>query len=65
MLVPGAITARSAASVIYIPAEAARAPDGETKITTGTCAPSIFLMMSRIEVSSPPGVSIAMIRAVS
>ena len=50
---------------MYIPAEAARAPDGDTKITTGSGAPSIFLMMSRIEVSRPPGVSMAMISAVS
>src|SRR5438046_10551460 len=65
MFVPGAITAMSAASVMYIPAEAARAPEGETKITTGTGAPSIFLMMSRMEVSRPPGVSSAMIRVLA
>ncbi len=58
MLVPGAITAMSEASVMYSPADAARAPEGETKITTGTGAPRIFLMMPRIDVSSPPGVSI-------
>src|SRR5205807_4867983 len=61
MLVPGAIAAMSAASVMYRPAEAARAPEGETNTTTGSGAPRIFLMMSRIEVSSPPGVSIWMI----
>src|SRR6202045_500907 len=63
MFVPGAITAMSAASVMYIPADAARAPEGETKMTTGTRAPNIFLMMSRIDVSRPPGVSIWMIKA--
>ena len=35
MCVPGAITATSAASVMMKPAEAARAPDGPTKTTTG------------------------------
>src|SRR2546423_239449 len=65
MLVPGAIAAMSAASVMYSPAEAARAPDGETKMTTGSGAASIFLMMCRMDVSRPPGVSIAMISAVS
>ena len=63
MFVPGDITAMSAASVMYIPAEAARAPEGETKTTTGTGAPSIFLMMLRMDVSRPPGVSSAMISA--
>src|SRR2546428_6342986 len=63
MFVPGAITAISAASVMYIPVEAARAAEGETKTTTGTGAPSIFLMMLRMDVSRPPGVSRAMISA--
>src|SRR5260370_31844372 len=65
ILVPGAIAAMSAASVMYNPAEAARAPDGDTNTTTGSGAPRIFLMMFRIEVSSPPGVSILMIRALA
>src|SRR5437764_3108931 len=65
MFVPGAIAAMSAASVMYMPAEAARAPDGETKTTTGTGAASTFLMMLRMEVSSPPGVSMAMMSAVA
>src|SRR5947208_12978477 len=65
MLVPGAIAAMSAASVMYRPAEAARAPEGETNTTTGSGAPRTFLMMSRIEVSSPPGVSIWMISALA
>ena len=50
---------------VVVTSEPARAPDGDTKITTGSGAPSIFLMMSRIEVSRPPGVSMAMISAVS
>src|SRR5205085_5749684 len=65
MLVPGAITATSAASVMYIPADAARAPEGETNTTTGTFAAIVRWMMSRIEVSRPPGVSMVMISAVA
>src|ERR1700682_928217 len=45
MLVPGAITAMSAASVMYRPAEAGRAPDGAANNTTGTGAPRVFLMV--------------------
>src|SRR6266550_3695492 len=40
-----------------VPAEAARLPAGATKTTTGTSETRIRLMMSRIEASSPPGVS--------
>ncbi len=57
MLVPGAIAATWAASVINTPAEPAPAPLGPTQTMTGTCAPSISLTIVRVEVSSPPGVS--------
>ena len=57
MLVCGAIAATSAASVMNTPAEPARAPFGETYTTTGIGAPSIFLIILRIDSSSPPGVS--------
>src|SRR5216110_3527085 len=43
---------------MYVPALAARAPLGPTKTATGTREARIALMISRIEVSSPPGVSI-------
>src|ERR1700694_4543513 len=39
MLVPGAITAMSAASVMYRPAGGARGPDGPENTTTGPRAP--------------------------
>ena len=54
--VPGAIAAMSAAMVIRNPAEAARLPDGPTKIATGVRAAMIALLMSRVESRSPPGV---------
>ncbi len=41
-----------------MPALAARAPLGATKAATGTGEARIALMISRIDVSSPPGVSI-------
>jgi hypothetical protein len=41
-----------------VPALAARAPEGDTYVATGTGDARIARMMSRIEVSSPPGVSI-------
>src|SRR6267142_502087 len=40
-----------------VPALAARAPPGATKLATGTGEARMSLMISRIEVSSPPGVS--------
>jgi hypothetical protein len=55
--VPGAIAAMCADIVMRAPAEAARAPAGATWTTTGTLAPRKVWMMSRIEASSPPGVS--------
>src|SRR5215471_7078456 len=43
---------------MYVPALAARAPLGATNAATGTGDARIALMMSRIERSRPPGVSI-------
>ncbi len=40
-----------------MPALAARAPSGATKVATGTGEARMSLMIERIEVSSPPGVS--------
>ncbi len=57
MLVPGAIAAISAARVMRTPADAARAPDGETYTATGTLVLRIACTIWRIAVSSPPGVS--------
>ena len=56
MWVPGAITATSAASAMMKPAEAARAPDGPTKTTTGVRAAIIRDTIVRVESSRPPGV---------
>ena len=57
MVVPGAIAATWAEKVMIAPAEAARAPDGVTYTTTGTRAFRNAWLISRIEESSPPGVS--------
>src|SRR5258706_6287975 len=57
MLVPGAMAATSATTVMRKPAEAARAPEGPTKTATGTRELSIASMICRIDVSRPPGVS--------
>ena len=57
MLVPGAMAATSAASVIRTPADADRAPCGETYTATGTRLLRIACTISRIAESSPPGVS--------
>ena len=56
MCVPGAIAATSAASVRMKPADAARAPDGPTKTTTGAREVMIRETMVRVDSSSPPGV---------
>jgi hypothetical protein len=56
--VPGAIAATWHAVRMNVPADAARAPGGETKQITGTSVARIDWMMSRIEESRPPGVSI-------
>src|SRR3954470_18211821 len=60
-LVPGAMAAICAAYRMKVPALAARAPLGATKTATGTGEARIALITSRIEVSSPPGVSICRI----
>ena len=49
-----------AASVTNTPAEAAYAPAGETKTTTGNGAASKACTMSRVVESKPPGVSSVM-----
>jgi hypothetical protein len=56
MCVPGAIAATSAANVRRNPADAARAPDGPTKTTTGAREEMIRETMVRVDSSSPPGV---------
>jgi hypothetical protein len=64
MFVPGAMAATAAAIVINTPADAARAPDGLTQLITGTRAARMSLIISRMLVSSPPGVSISISNAV-
>ena len=54
----GAIAATLVDSRMNVPAEAARAPDGETYPITGTFAFKIACVICRIDESSPPGVSI-------
>ena len=56
MWVPGAMTATSAASAITKPADAARAPDGPTKTTTGARDVIMRETIARVESSRPPGV---------
>src|SRR5436309_556015 len=56
-LVPGAMAAMWLAYRMKVPALAARAPPGATKLATWTGEARMSLMISRIEVSSPPGVS--------
>ena len=56
MEVPGAIAATSAAIVRMKPADAARAPEGAMKTTTGVVARSIRVTIARVESTSPPGV---------
>jgi hypothetical protein len=57
MFVNGAMAATSEAMARKTPAEAAREPGGETYTITGTGDSSMLLIMLRIELSSPPGVS--------
>jgi len=57
VFVPGAITATSAEMRMKNPAEAARAPPGVTKTTTGTAEVVMALVMSRVVSTNPPGVS--------
>ena len=56
MCVPGAMAATSAAMVRMKPADAARAPDGATKIATGVRATIMRETIARVESTSPPGV---------
>ena len=63
MFVPGAMAATWAARVMKAPALAARLPLGATNTITATRAASCTLMMSRMEVSRPPGVSSWITRA--
>ena len=57
MLVAGAMTAKLAATVMKVPAEAACAPEGETKTATGERDSRMVSTMSRVESRRPPGVS--------
>ena len=63
MLVPGAMYARFEASVMNVPALAARAPLGETYTIVGTGASSRPETMRCVASRLPPGVLIVMIRA--
>ena len=65
MLVPGAITAMLLASVMNVPALAAKPPAGATHTMTGIVASSSEPTMSFVEKRSPPGVSSSMITAAS
>ena len=56
MFVAGAIAAMVPAIVMNVPAEAARAPDGATNVTTGTGALRNAVVMRYVESMSPPGV---------
>ena len=56
MFVAGAIAATCPAIVMNVPAEAAREPEGETYVITGTRAVSIRLVIRLVESRSPPGV---------
>ena len=65
MFVPGAMAATCAESRMKVPADAARAPAGETKAITGTSAFKIAWVIWRIDESRPPGVSIVSRTAVA
>src|SRR5271169_6993449 len=54
------MAATSAESMMKDPAEAAREPVGYTYVTTGTGERRMAWMMSRMEVSRPPGVLMVM-----
>ena len=56
VFVPGAIAATSPAISRKKPADAAWAPDGATKVATGTFDARIAEVMSRVEARRPPGV---------
>ncbi len=63
MLVAGAIAATCAAMVMNTPAEAARAPVGDTYTMTGTGEARMLWTIERIDRSSPPGVFSSTTRA--
>ena len=58
MLVVGAIAATCPAIVMNVPADAARAPGGATKVTIGTRAFRKRPVILYVESMRPPGVSI-------
>ena len=57
MFVPGAIRAMCPASVMKVPAEAARPPEGETQTITGRGASRKVPTIWFVDSSEPPGVS--------
>ena len=57
MFVFGAMAATSAASVMNVAAEPARAPSGATQAMTGISLARMAFMMRSMLVSSPPGES--------
>ena len=57
MVVEGAIPATWAAYTMNVPAEAARAPSGDTHTPTGMVECRMSLVIWRIEIICPPGVS--------
>jgi hypothetical protein len=57
MFVAGAMAATWAAIAMNVPADVARAPDGATNTTTGTCAFRNSASILYVESMSPPGVS--------
>ena len=56
VFVPGAIAATSPESSRKNPADAAEAPEGATYVAMGTRDARIEVVISRIDVMSPPGV---------
>jgi hypothetical protein len=63
MFVAGAIAAMSEASVIQTPADAERAPLGETYVITGIFEAISVLTILRIDSERPPGVSMTITAA--
>ena len=61
MLVLGAMTAKLAAAVMKVPAEAARAPGGDTYTAVGTLSLNRSSVIFWVELRRPPGVSSFMI----
>src|SRR6266508_6459506 len=63
--VPGAMAATEPDSRMNVPADAARAPDGETYVMTGTGEFRMAFVIFRVEESRPPGVSMVMRTAIA